>query len=123
MLLLLWGSNYIEFITRIRNTTMICSSNNRINETMTKNVQSFKKQNVNSVQYKTSRDHPTNEAQGELKSNGKLHESPGGLSESSPLRSDGSCDGQVGRLESKSGGQKQLKGATRLETTQIRQFS
>ncbi len=90
---------------------------------MTKNVQSFKKQNVNSVQNKTSRDHPTNEAQGELKSNGKLHESQGGLSEPSPLRSDGSCDSQVGRLESKSGGQKLLKGATRLETTQIKQFS
>jgi hypothetical protein len=35
---------------------------------------------------------------------------PGGPSGSSPLRSDGSCDGQVGRLDCLSGGQKTLKG-------------
>ncbi len=34
---------------------------------------------------------------------------PGGPSGSSPLRSDGSCDGQVGRLDCLSGGQKTLK--------------
>jgi hypothetical protein len=41
--------------------------NYRINETMSQNIQSLNEQNVDNVQYKISRDRPTNEAQGELK--------------------------------------------------------
>jgi hypothetical protein len=34
---------------------------------MSQNIQSFNEQDVDNVQYKISRDHPTKEAQGELK--------------------------------------------------------
>jgi hypothetical protein len=56
-----------------------------------------------------------------LKGNSRenLHESQGGILPSSPLRSDGSWDSQVGRLDHVSGGQRQLKWAIRLESTQF----
>jgi hypothetical protein len=41
--------------------------NNGIKETMSQNIQSLIGQNVNSVQYTISRDHPSNETQRELK--------------------------------------------------------
>jgi hypothetical protein len=50
----------------------------------------------------------TTESQGN--STGNLHENRGGLPKSSPFRSDGSQDSQVGRLENVSGGQRQFKG-------------
>jgi hypothetical protein len=46
---------------------MIISDNNGINETISQNMLSLNKQNVNNVQSKIVRDRPTNEAQGELK--------------------------------------------------------
>ncbi len=60
---------------------------------------------------------------------GKLHEGQGGLSGSSPLRSDYSRDSQAGRLYHVSSGQRHSKtklssrGAIRLKSTQIRWFS
>ncbi len=59
----------------IRNTTLICSDNNEVNETMLRNIQSLSKQNVDSVQYTISADSPTNESPWELE--GNLHESQG----------------------------------------------
>ncbi len=50
---------------------------------------------------------PINNSQMELK--GNLHASQGGLSGSSPLRSNGSQVSQIGRLSFMSSGQKQLK--------------
>jgi hypothetical protein len=63
------------------------------------------------------RDHSTIESWGNLR--GILHASQEGLSESSPLRSDGSRDSQIGRLSHMNGGQNQLKWGHRLGT-QIR---
>jgi hypothetical protein len=67
----------------IRNTTLICSDNNEVNESMLRNIQSLSKQNVDSAQYTISADTATNESQWELE--GNLHESQGGLSVLSSL--------------------------------------
>jgi hypothetical protein len=70
-------------------------------------MQSINNQNVDNVHYKISRDHPTSEAQGELK--GELHESQGGTIriESTLIR--WFSDSQAGRPDCLSGGQRQLK--------------
>ncbi len=63
---------------------------------MSQNIQSSKEQTVKSIQYtiaETILQMNLRGTQGE-----KLHESHGGLSESSPLRSDGSGDSQTGGL-------------------------
>ncbi len=75
---------------------------------MSPSIESSNEQNMNSVQYTMSRDHHTNETQGELK--GNLHWSQGGLSRSSPLRSDGSWDSQAGRLDHECFDQKNSSG-------------
>ncbi len=75
------------------------SDNNRINETILQNIQlTYNIKQAESVFMK---------AQGELK--GNLNESQGRLSGSSPLRSDGFCDSQAGKLDSMTSGQRQTK--------------
>jgi hypothetical protein len=90
------------------------------NETMSQYLQSLNKQNGDNLQYWISRDSPTMKLRGN--SRGKLHEGQGGLSGSSSLRLDGSCDSQAGMLDRVDGSQRQLKGAIRLKSTQIRWF-
>jgi hypothetical protein len=46
MMLPIWGSKYLEYISRIRYTAMICSDNNKINEAMLQNIESLGKQNI-----------------------------------------------------------------------------
>ncbi len=92
------GSKYLEYI----------------NETMSQNIQSLNEQNVDSVQYRISRDCPTDKGQGELTWAGPRELWPkatqGGPLGLSPLRSsNGSCDGLARRMDSMSGGQKTLK--------------
>ncbi len=53
-------------------------------------------------------------------SKGTLHESQRGLYGLSPLRSDGSLNNQAGRLNQKSGGQSNSRGAIRFESAQER---
>jgi hypothetical protein len=86
---------------------MICLDNNRVNEIMSQVYSHSFNQNVISAQYTISRNCPTNEAQGELK--GEISGKPEELSGSSPLRSDGSREGQVGRPDDVSSGQKTLE--------------
>jgi hypothetical protein len=116
-----------------------CSDNNQINQTMAQNIKSLNEQNLDNVQYKTIRpsykwgsgesqvgvymkatwDYQDQVHSDQMvlmivreggwttwaiaKSNSK------GLSGSSPLKSDSSHDGQAGRLDCVSGGQKTLK--------------
>ncbi len=56
-------------------------------------------------------------------SRGILHVSQGGLSKSSPIRSDGSEDSQTGRLSHVSSAKSNSRGAIRLESAQVRRFS
>ncbi len=72
---------------------------------MSQKIQSLSKQNVDNVQHKLSRDHHSNETWGEE----NLARRPKGTNRSSPLRSVGSRDSQVGRLDRMSGGQKTFK--------------
>ncbi len=65
-----------------------------MDEMMWLNIQSSNEQNVNSAQYIVVETVLQMNFRGN--SRGNLHESQGGLSESSPLRSDGSWDSQMG---------------------------
>jgi hypothetical protein len=78
LLLQIFYIKHLEYISRIRNIAIVMFRQNEINETMSQNMQSLNKQNVDNVQYKISRDHPTSEAQGELK--GECMKAKGGLS-------------------------------------------
>ncbi len=53
-------------------------------------------------------------------SRGNCSEGQGGMSGSSPLRLEGSCDSRVGRLDRVSGVEKQPRGAIKLKSTQTR---
>jgi hypothetical protein len=50
-----------------QNIAMLCSDNNKINETMLQDIHSLNKQNMNSAQNIISGDCPTKESQEELK--------------------------------------------------------
>jgi hypothetical protein len=83
---------------------------------MAQNFQSLNEQNVDNVQYKTNR---PSYKWGSGESQGGIY-MKATWDYQDRVHSDGSHNNQAGRLDHMSNSQKQLKGAIRLESTQIR---
>jgi hypothetical protein len=109
-------------------------------DTMSQNIQSFNKQNVNSAEYKKAetarRPRGTISGLSPLRSDSS-HDSQAGRLDHvrsgqrqlrvaiglSPLRSNGSCDGQAGRLDKVTVVTKDTESKLRLKFTGVRWFS